>query len=133
MKWTGLRLQGSVLMLGVILAILIWVFSRRFAAWIWRGEPEAPQDSPFAAGVLQIELFSATGLVLIGLALPGLVREAVEYWTTMTGRVSLEYSGTRAIGLTVQLLFGLWLFLRPGFFAGFLPRRKNLGEKSRDG
>ncbi|HKI85309.1 MAG TPA: hypothetical protein VKA53_01055 [Thermoanaerobaculia bacterium] len=132
MKWTGLRLQGGALALAAILAILIWAFSRSLASSIWRGRPEAPQDSPFPTGALQIGLFSATGLLLIGLALPGIVREVVEYWNNMTGQTSFDHSGTRAIGLAVQLLVGLWLLFGSGFFAGLASWRCKMNDQQTD-
>lgn len=137
MQTIGVSLQVGAVLIEIVLAVLIWVMSGKLARLIWRGGPEAPQPAPLGPGSLQTGLFSATGLVLIGLAIPGFTANLVELYfqpSMASGDLgSFGHPGARMIGFLLQVAFGLWLFLYPGFFAGIVPRRWYPGQGRTDG
>lgn len=136
LKTAGMVAGSLTFLVLIAMAILIWVYSGKIASYIWRGEPEAGVESPVTSGELQVALIAMLGLYILVSALPGAASTAV-YLHHRVARLSANYGypdgfASRTIGLALQVAAGLWLFLRPRFFAGLISWRHKPREEQSD-
>jgi hypothetical protein len=114
---------GALSMLAV--ATILWCNSRRLAAVIWRGRTPDDVSPSVEPPVIQRSILQGVGFYVAARAVAGLPPAVATYLSHHGEALMYPSSWAHLLGVVLQLLLGLWLFLGTATLARWIEKARS--------